>query len=161
MTELAECYIRGIAVGVNEPLAVAFSKMASDAEDPKGMCWHGSMKMYGRKTERNILTASQLAEKAVEKGYQDPKMILAVRYFHGLSIERDPLKAVELWTEVIESGRIDCVLELGPIYEHWLSVDVDLHKAAELYKMASGHSSDLWKRQFFQAYHGICLIRGR
>ncbi len=37
MRELAECYLLGVSVDINEPLAVAYSKMASDAGDPKGM----------------------------------------------------------------------------------------------------------------------------
>ncbi len=161
MAELAECYIFGIGVDVNGPLAVAHAKMASDAGDPKGMYWRGLQKMYGCTTDRNLLTARQLAEKAIKKGCENAKMILAVCYHHGLSVERNALRAIELWTELINAGAIECIEELAPIYEHGLGVDVDLHKAAELYKMGSEHPTDQWKRQYYQAYYGMCLIRGR
>ncbi len=161
IAELAECYIFGIGVDVNDALAVVYMKMSSDAGDPKGMYWRGSTKMYGRMTERNFSTARRLAKKALRKGYQDAKMIFAVCYYHGLGVERNVKKTVELCAELIAAGRTDCVAELGPIYEHGLGVDVDWQKAAELYRMGSEIPTDLWTRKFFQAYYGMCLIRGR
>ncbi len=62
---------------------------------------------------------------------------------------------------MIDAGGIDCVMELVPVYENGRGVDVDLGKAAELYKKASELTSDAWKRQFYQVYYGMLLIRGR
>ena len=135
--------------------------MASDAGDPKGMYWLGKMEMYGRMTDRNLNADRQLAEKAIKEGYQNAKMILAVCYYYGLGLERNAVKAIELWRDVIDAGRFDCVTEFGPAYENGRGVDVDLRTAAELYKMACEDSSDLWKKQIFQAHNGMCLIRGR
>ncbi len=131
IAELGECYIFGVGVEVNDPLAVAYTKMASDAEDPKAIYWRALQKMYGNSTDRNLTTTRNLAEKAVKKGYQNAKLILAKCYHLGLGVERDATKTIDLWTEVVDAGGITCVGELGPIYEHGLGVDVDFRKAAE------------------------------
>ncbi len=96
MIELSECYLLGVGVDVNDLIAVEYTKLAADAGDPKGMYWRGLQKMYGRMTERNFITARRLSEKAVEKGYQNAKLIFAMYYHRRLGVERDVARAIKL-----------------------------------------------------------------
>ena len=65
--------ICGKGVDVNDSLAVAYAKMASEAGDPKRMYKHGLQKLNDRTTDRNLNRARQLTEKAIKKGVPQRK----------------------------------------------------------------------------------------
>ncbi len=161
MAQLSVAYWFGEGVELNDPLACAYAKMSAEAGDPFGMFLLAEHKLYGIITDKNLSVAYDYTKKALEKGYKKAKMTLAMCYFHGLSVEQDLPNAIQLWLECIEGGGYSCVVDLAPCYEHGLGVDVDLQKAAELYKMGSEMAPNLWRRQYIQAFYGLCLIRGR
>lgn len=110
--------------------ARSYFEMAANADLAEGIYQLARCNRYGIGGEENRIIAFELFEKALEYGYNDANVDLALAYEEGAGgVEENPEKAVEYMTAAAEIGFSYAQYKLGCFYLYAYGLDKDLDLA--------------------------------
>ncbi len=158
MTQLGRCYLFSVGVEKDSEVGMEYIKNAARGRDPYGMSNYSWYKLHGLNTDANYSLAFRYSFKASKKGYG--LSVLGQCYEHGITVDRNPKKAFECYTEAVSRGTsFTARYRLAKCYELGIGVQIDQTRAAELYRR--GSQLFTWESPYFNAYYGMCLIKGQ
>ncbi|MBB1138252.1 tetratricopeptide repeat protein [Myroides sp. WP-1] len=137
-------YEDGLLGEVDAEKARTYFEMAANADLAEGIYQFARCNRYGIGGEENRALAFELFEKALEYGYNDANVDLALAHEEGAGgIEENPEKAVEYMTAAAEIGFGYAQYKLGTYYLYAYGIEKDLDLAKYWLEKAKDNGSAL------------------
>ena len=100
------------------------------------------MYRYGKGVDIDGEEAVKWYKMAVDKGYHEHLLDLALLYLDGIIVNKDVDLTLHYYKQAAEKGIEKALLKLGEIYEKGTGVEINTHKAIFWYRKAAAKGNE-------------------
>lgn len=133
--KIGEMFEKGLGVEKNYEVAQEWFQKSSDQDDDVGMLNLGLL-LLKNEGDNNIVVATDLIKKSVEKGNIQAQTILAEMYEQGVLLNQNYDFALNLYKKSAKKGCAIAPYKIGLMYEFGRGVAIDLRVAKRWYHQA-------------------------
>lgn len=148
MCALAQCYLQGKGVTVDQTNAFQWYNRAAEARSTEAMYALAQCYLHGVGVSVDQTNSFQWCKRAADAGSTEAMCALAQYYARGVGVSVDPTNTFQWCKRAADTGSADGICALADCYLQGIGVPVDETEALRLFKQARDLGSELGKHNY-------------